>query len=399
MRILLATPFWTPGVGGSTRLIVAIAERLLKQGHEVVVVTYGEPHPSDAPYVVRVPARTVRGASSLAFARTVWEELGKTRFDRVLAYGAFPHAVGVSVACRLRRVPWVVFAHGEDVTVCLHDPKKAILLEHALRRADAVLANSRFTARCLARVGASAPVIVNPGIDPAPYEAVSAEDVARFRAALGLGQKKLIVTLARLEPHKGHDTVIRALGLLDNLIPDVHYLIVGKGDTDRLTSLARECGVSNRLTILPYVPDDALPTLFAACDVHAMVSRTDPVSREVEGFGMVYLEAAACGKPSVAGSQGGCPDAVVHGKTGLVVDPTDASAVATALGRLLYDDIYAHNLGAAGWARMRSYFTEAKFLDAVESVLTVPANTRSSSPSALKALPTRANGFAETTES
>ena len=255
MRLLLATPFWTPGVGGSTRLIVAIAQRLVRQGHDVTVVTYGAPHPTDAPYVVRVPAQTVRGASSLAFARTVWEELGKARFDRVLAYGAFPHAVGVSLACRLRRVPWVVFAHGEDVTVCLRDPRKAVLLEHALRRADVVLANSGFTARCLARVGATAPYIVSPGIDPAPYESVNAEDVARFRAVHGLTDKKLILTLARLEPRKGHDTVIQALGLLQGLVSDLHYLIVGKGDTERLKALARELGVADQVTILEHVPD------------------------------------------------------------------------------------------------------------------------------------------------
>ena len=81
------------------------------------------------------------------------------------------------------------------------------------------------------------------------------------------------------------------------------------------------------------------------------------------------------GRPSVAGAHGGCPDAVVHGKTGLVVDPTDPVAVADALGRLLTDDAYAHKLGAAGWARMRCYFTEARFLDRVEALLTAPVRS------------------------
>ena len=111
-----------------------------------------------------------------------------------------------------------------------------------------------------------------------------------------------------------------------------------------------------------------------------MVSRTDLETREVEGFGMVYLEAAACGRPSVAGKQGGCPDAVAHGKTGLVVDPSDPVAVADALGRLLTDEVYAHKLGSAGWACVRGYFTESKFLDTVESVLTSPVSVSRLAP-------------------
>jgi phosphatidylinositol alpha-1,6-mannosyltransferase len=363
---LLATPFWPPGVGGSTRLIVGLAEHLQTTGHEVTVVTYGEKQPGDATFLLRVPPQSLRGTSSLAFAKTVWQALGERKIERALAYVAYPHAVGVGAACRARRIPYTVLALGEDVSVCTGDSRKSALLRPALRGAKSLLAISSFTARALESVGGRSVALCSPGIDPAPYETVPLDQVVAFRRRHRLMGAKVVLTLARLEPRKGHDKIVAALPML----PEAHYLVVGKGDAEPLRRQAQRLGVADRLTIVPYVPDDDLPTLFATCDVYAMVSRHDDSSKEVEGFGVVYLEAAAAGKPCLAGSHGGAPDAVADGETGFVVDPTDDGAVLSALRRLLGDDALATRFGMAGKNRVREHFLESRFYETVTEALT-----------------------------
>jgi glycosyltransferase involved in cell wall biosynthesis len=370
MRLLLATPFWPPGVGGSTRLIVGLCEYLQKNGHEVTVVTYGEPLPTDAPHVVRVPPQEKRGASSRAFAKTVWETLAEKKIERALAYVAYPHAIGVGGACLARRVPYTVLALGEDVSVCSGSLRKTLLLRPALRGARENLAISHFTAQALQKIGGKPVGVVAPGIDPEPYEAVTPDQVVAFRKRHRLMGAKVVLTLARLEPRKGHDKVIEALPALAEAVPCVHYLVVGKGDPEPLRRKAAELGVAHRLTILDFLPDDELPVLFAACDAFAMVSRHDPNSREVEGFGVVYLEAAAAGRPCIAGSHGGAPDAVAHGETGFVVDPGDVEQLSAALWSVLTDSDRASRMGALGRLRVRESFQEAHFFEAVTRSLT-----------------------------
>jgi phosphatidylinositol alpha-1,6-mannosyltransferase len=152
-------------------------------------------------------------------------------------------------------------------------------------------------------------------------------------------------------------------------VPNVHYLVVGRGDPTGLLELATALGVRERLTIVEYVPDDCLPAVFALCDVHVMPSRLDSQTQQVEGFGIVYLEAAACAKPSVAGNQGGAPDAVVDGVTGLLVDPTDASQIARALNCLLTHEDEAGRMGEAGRARVCRDFDKVAQLRSIERAL------------------------------
>ena len=164
--------------------------------------------------------------------------------------------------------------------------------------------------------------------------------------------------------------VVRALPRLIRDIPDLHYLVVGKGDPDDLKALAASEGVADRITIVDYVSEGDLPTLYHLCDLYAMVSRWDPITKEVEGFGICYLEAGACGKPCVAGSVGGCGDAVEDGVTGLVVDPTDNDAVYEALRALLTDPDRSHVMGQAGRRRVKDLFTKEDTLCSTQKVLT-----------------------------
>jgi phosphatidylinositol alpha-1,6-mannosyltransferase len=158
--------------------------------------------------------------------------------------------------------------------------------------------------------------------------------------------------------YKGHDTTIRALPLVRAKVPGARYLIAGDGPLRAyLGRVAASVGVTDAVHFLGDVADDALPDLYRSADLLVTLSRESPSVGGAEGFGIVCLEAAACGIPVVAGRSGGLPDAVADGVTGLLVDPHDSGAAAEAIVRVLADAALAHRLGAAGRARVLERFT------------------------------------------
>jgi phosphatidylinositol alpha-1,6-mannosyltransferase len=227
-------------------------------------------------------------------------------------------------------------------------------------RADVVIGVSRYTCELARGVGAQDGKIrrINNGVDVPDSLAPRREG------------RPTILTIARLEDrYKGHDVMLRALPLVRAQIPDVHWVVVGDGPLRQvLEPLAHGLGVNGAVHFAGSVSDVERDAWLGRADVFAMVSRLPAGGFAGEGFGIVYLEANAHGVPVVAGNVGGATDAVVHGQTGLLVDPTDHVAVADALVRLLRDRELARRLGTAGRERARCY-TWSKVAERVEDVL------------------------------
>jgi phosphatidylinositol alpha-1,6-mannosyltransferase len=199
--------------------------------------------------------------------------------------------------------------------------------------------------------------VIPPGVDVDRF--VPLDEVARHdaRRALGLPtHAPLVVSISRLVPRKGMDTLVRAAARLRHDVPDLVVAIAGSGrDRPRLERLVHETGAPARF--LGRVPDDALPALYGCADVFAMLCRTRWLGFEQEGFGIVFVEAAAAGVPQVAGASGGAAEAVAHGETGLVVDqPDDPAAVAEAIGALLSDPVRRAAMGIAARRRAETEF-------------------------------------------
>jgi phosphatidylinositol alpha-1,6-mannosyltransferase len=188
---------------------------------------------------------------------------------------------------------------------------------------------------------------------------------------------KVVLTLARLaERYKGHDVLLRALPLIRAKVPDVQYVIAGDGAYRQFyEDLALSLNVQDTVTFTGQVSHEARIALLDRCDVFAMISRLEPNGGE--GFGIVFLEAAARRKPSIGGNSGGIPDAIVDGVTGLLVDPTNIPAVADAVIRVLRDAELATTLGNAGHARVRDLYTWREVASDVEGVLEVVLAGRS----------------------
>jgi phosphatidylinositol alpha-1,6-mannosyltransferase len=380
MRVLVATPFFRPDISGSARLISDVAEHLVGRNHEVTVLTF--PPPGGEAYgefdralsfdVHRGAAsRSLRGVGSSWMLARLIALTNRGGHDCVLAGAAYPTAILAYVARRLTGTPYAIYSHGEDLTMTRGSRIRRAAMRRPLSGASIVMANSNFALREAVSLGShpGRSCWVPPGIDPEPFAHVDTAVVDSLRDRYSLRGKRVVLTVARLEERKGHDTVVRALKSLKAAVPNAHYLVIGAGDPRALESIAMSEGVSDRLTVIPYVSEAELPAIYQLCDVHVMVSRWDPASRLVEGFGMVYLEAAASGKPSVAGSHGGCSDAVIHGETGLVVNPMSSADVAGALGALLTDPERAATMGRAGRERVRARFTRGQMLEDVETAL------------------------------
>ena len=190
---------------------------------------------------------------------------------------------------------------------------------------------------------------LTPGVDVDAYH--PGVDGAQVRARYGLSERPVIVCVSRLVPRKGQDMLIRALPTIRRRVPGAALLIVSGGPyRDKLQALARAEGVESDVVFTGSVRWEELPAHYAAGDVFAMPCRTRGAGLDVEGLGIVYLEASAIGLPVLAGDSGGAPDAVREGETGFVVGGSDVPAIAGRLADLLADPERARAMGAAGRA-------------------------------------------------
>lgn len=277
-------------------------------------------------------------------------------------------ALGLPGAARL-----LLTVHGAEVLDPARSPRYRPLLRTALGGADWVLAVSRFSAEAAVRLGADAArvVVVPNGVDavrfaPGPRRI---DLVERW----GLAGRRVVLTVGGLVERKGQDIVIRAVAALRDRFPDLRYLVVGgwalaESREADLKRLAADLGVDDRVVFAGFVGEDDLPDVYRLADVFAMPGRYVRDRGWVEGFGISYLEAAACGVPSIATAEGGAADAVADGESGLLVPPEEPAAVAGAIERLLTDEALRARLGAAGRARVLEGFTWDRIAGRVEEI-------------------------------
>ncbi len=262
-------------------------------------------------------------------------------------------------------VPYGVVLHGTELL--LLDTKmrrsrfKRRTADWLLADADVVVANSRWTGdlarRVLERLGRGdagpAVEVVPLGTTPSIFR--PGLDASAVRARYGLDGGPWLLTVARLEWHKGIDTVIRALPVIRRSHPGARYAVAGVGPRGpQLERLAAELGLGDAVRLLGFVPDADLPALYNAAALYVGVSRRQELL--AEGFGISLVEASACGLPVVGGRSGGVADAVRDGETGILVDPDDPAAVAATVGRLLGDGELRRRLGVGGRRAVETFY-------------------------------------------
>jgi len=378
--LLISGVYFPPQVGGISRIMEHLARAM---GRERLCCLTGVAGPRSipGPRVYRsptaffAPTRTRKG---VAWARVVSEIMIRER-PRAVLLGTVSDGPYGRWLRRWLGLPYVVYTHGNEVLGILTEERPGApesFEGQALRGASRVVAVSRFTAGLVQQAGVDPARIevVNPGCDLTRFAPKPADASLRQRILGARHRHRVILTTGNLVARKGHDVVIRALARLQVDVPDVVYLIVGdgphRGELERLAGLL---GVRDRVVFAGRVPDAELPAFYILGDVFVMVSRERREESDVEGFGLVYLEAGACGKAVVGGRSGGIPEAIADGVTGLLVDPSDPDDVARALAGILNEDGLAARLGAAGRARVEREFTWAHAAHRIEAVLMAAA--------------------------
>lgn len=369
MRHLFVTQDYAPDLGGMARRHVELCRRFAPEA--VTVST-----------VAAAGAAAFDAGEAYAIARQPFPFAEAKRLDRQLRWGGAlarrllggvdvvhlgnirPCGYAVALATRRVPVPYLVYVNGGDL---LREREKARAglkrwtARDILGRAAGVVANSAWTAalarEVLAQVGvrAAPPVAaIDLGTDPKQFH--PSHDRRVLRARFGIEDRPLVLTVARLVPHKGQDMVLRALAGLRGGAAGAHYLLVGEGhDAGRLRALAASLGVAGRVHFAGALPDAEVAEAYATADLYAGLSRVDRAVN-AEGFGIAFVEAAASGTPCVAGDSGGVRSAVRDGETGVVVDATDEGAVAVALQALLDDAGRRAAMGAAGRRAVEGHY-------------------------------------------
>jgi len=364
-RLLVLTELFLPTRGGTAVWAAEVYKRL--GGKEIHIVTADVPgadavdalHPNTIHRLNLKRVPWLRPESLAMYARFFFKALALAithRFDAIHAFRALPEGLVAWAVARLTFRPVVIYAHGEELTTWGKGSKYKAM-RFALRHADRVIANSEHTRATLLEMGVNAARIniIYPGVDVSVFR--PGLDVSGLRDSLGIRpEDKLVFSVGRLSRRKGFDQMIRAVAQLHTDGIPLRYVIAGIGeDADYLDSLIAEHNVQSIAHRIGAVSEADLPRWMNACDVFAMPNRE--IDGDNEGFGMVFIEAAACGKPSLAGEAGGTGAAVLHEATGLRVDGTSLNAIEGGLRRILKDENLGERMGNAGRLRVSEQFS------------------------------------------
>ena len=352
--VLCVTNDFGPRAGGIETFVIGLIERFPKNSILVYTSSQGDTTDYDAKWRDDYGVELIRDKSSMLLptprvARSV-NALVRQRGITQAWFGAAAPLGLLASGLRKSGVKKIIaLTHGHEVWWA-----KLPLFSYAMRRignsVDHLTYLGEFTrsqiAHSLSKSAHAAMVKLAPGIDVEHFKPTDASDL---RSSLGLSEKKVIVSVGRLVPRKGQDVLLQALPEIAKVIPDVHVVMVGSGKFEkRLRSILKGNGCSNRVTFTGRIQYADLPRYISCGDVFVMPSRSRMAGLEVEGLGIVYLEASACGVPVVAGDSGGAPDAVKESLTGFVVDGRSKEQVAAATIEILKNPELAQSMGRAG---------------------------------------------------
>lgn len=352
--VLFVTNDFGPRAGGIETFIIGLIER--RPFGQTIVYTSSQENSEqyDANWLSNYGVRVVRDRARILLPtpRVAWhlKQIIRKEGIRTAAFGAAAPLGLLSAGMkRAGVVRTVALTHGHEVWWARVFPFN-LLLRRIGSTVDVLTYLGEFTRNAISKgltVKAQRSMVkIAPGIDIKHFIPT---DATELRQSLGIADKKVIVSVGRLVHRKGQDHLIEAMPEILKSIPSAHLLLVGEGPYRKhLQKLVIEHKLERSITFIGRIQYNDLPTYICAGDIFAMPSRSRLMGLEVEGLGIVYLEASACGLPVLAGNSGGAPDAVVQNTTGLIVDGTDNKQIATAAIELLNNVESSQKMGMAG---------------------------------------------------
>lgn len=369
--ILLLSEIFPPTHGGSGRWFFELYRRL--KPNSTVIVT--NDNTQNSPEQDAIDSAFPQTIKRIAFTSPEWGlksltglqfyvktmisvlKLRNMGISQVHCGRCIPEGFIGLVVAKLLRKPLVCYIHGEDVEVARTSREIAMIVKWVLKGSNTLICNSTNTKNLLIdhwQVSPSKIEVINPGVDVDQFKAEPADNA--FKEKMNWTDRFVCLTVGRLQRRKGHDKMIEAIPELIKTIPNVTYAIVGNGDQlDHLRAKAKALEVEQYVQFLSEIDDAELIQCYQQCDLFILPNRAD--GNDIEGFGMVLAEAQACGKPVIAGKSGGTADALQDGKTGVLVDCTDPTNIASAVIKM-NEDITAN------------VYTQAASVEFIHSALT-----------------------------
>ena len=353
-KVLFVTNDFGPRTGGIETFIIGLIERRAFASTIVYTSAQANSQEYDQMWEKKYGVKVIRDSSRILLptpkvARRISalikaEGISVAAFGAAAPLGLLAHSMKRSGIVRI-----VALTHGHEVWWAKVFPCN-LLLRRIGTGVDSLTYLGEYTrqmiSRPLTQSAKSAMIKIAPGIDTDHFSPRNSDNL---RQSLQLSQKKVIVCVARLVHRKGQDKLIDAMPSILESISNAHLLLVGQGPyQQKLVKRVKKLGLEESVTFVGRINYEQLPEYICAGDLFAMPSRSRFGGLEVEGLGIAYLEASACGLPVIAGSSGGAPDAVVDGKSGEVVDGTDITAIAKTVVKFLRDPEGSQQMGQFG---------------------------------------------------
>jgi len=398
MRILLLTDYYLPHAGGARVYYHNLYRPLARElGNDVHILTkkvagWREFDRAESGGLLRIsrsftplPSYGYRELPKIAFPFVGALSEVIRRPPDILHFGDL-YPPGVISLClkELTGIPYVAYCHGEEITQTDLRRYQPRVRDAIYRNAAVVVAASAYARAQLQRIGIPDSRIrtITPGVDSERFR--PRQPSANLVRRCGAAGRRVLLTVSRLVPRKGHRAVMQAVARLRAGMPDLLYVMVGMGPEEAsLRKAAAELGIEDAVHFAGFVPESELPDYYNLCEVFVMPNSEETATGDVEGFGMVFLEANAAGKPVIGGRSGGTAESIPDGVTGFRVDPADIDELALRLRELLAGKDLRRKLGNQGLERCRTGFSwtsRAKMLQTVsdEAVEAATAVSRTS---------------------
>lgn len=369
LNILIVALDFKPLVGGIAEYTHQIARHLQIAGDGVMVLSKkmdgDEEFDSICPYKVkRCDYDDTKKSSRIRRYQAIKNAAREQSADLIISNRLESEANICWLVSKLLNIPYSIFTYGLEVNRRIDSGRdlkrilKRLKRSLELRGANRVFCISSFTRGVVENLGVSPNkiTILHPGISISDLNSSVGRSNSALTEQLKLDNKKVVLTLGRLVERKGIDKTIQAIEIVRKRIPSVVYIIAGDGPyRGALEKAAKKLSLQDNVVFAGYVPEEEKSSYYSAADVFVVPNR-ELESGDVEGFGIVFLEANAYGKPVIGGKSGGAVDAIVNGETGLLVDPTDVDEIASAIIHLLINEDYAKRLGEQGRKRVEKDF-------------------------------------------
>ncbi len=364
-KVLVLTENFPPLSGGSGRWFWELYSRLPKEQYLILADDIQGASEFDKTHqfnILRMSLTSsewgLKSISGLKFYWRVFRQIRKVIKQHQITHIHCGRVIHEGVTAWILKLitgtPYLCYVHGEDVETAATSGEHNLMVKQVCKHAEILICNSHNSANIVKRLnyaGDDKIHVLHPGVDASLFVPAAADNA--FKQHMGWQGRKVIITVGRLQARKGQDMMIRATALLKHQFPEILYGVIGRGEClESLQALTAELGLNDHVQFLTDVTDEQMIQCYQQSDVFILPNRT--IGNDIEGFGMVLVEAQSCGIPVIAGDSGGTKETMLINQSGFVIDCTQANSIAMTIAQLLADPEGSNKMGEIGRKHVES---------------------------------------------